>query len=61
MSTTQTEFDRLEQELAETGVRGVLDQLVDQLREKQKYHELFEALKMRVRYDLGLPDRKSVV
>lgn len=55
MSTTQTEFDRLEQELAETGVAGVLDQLAAQLREKNKYHELFEALKMRVRHGLGLP------
>ena len=55
MSTTQTEFDRLEQELADTGVDGVLDQLVAQLREKKKYHELFEALKMRVRHRLGLP------
>ncbi|HJN07945.1 MAG TPA: hypothetical protein QF564_04590 [Pirellulaceae bacterium] len=55
MSTTQTEFDRLEQELANTGVAGVLDQLVSQLREKKKYHELFEALKMRVRHGLGLP------
>lgn len=55
MSTTQTEFDRLEQELAETGVGGVLDQLVAQLREKKSYHELFEALKMRVRHQLGLP------
>ena len=55
MSTTQTEFDPLEQELADTGVAGVLDQLVAQLREKKKYHELFEALKMRVRHGLGLP------
>ncbi len=55
MATTQTEFDRLEQELADTGVAGVLDQLVAQLREKKEYHELFEALKMRVRHGLGLP------
>ncbi len=55
MSTTPTEFDRLEQELAESGVGGVLDQLIIQLREKKKYHELFEALKMRVRRGLGLP------
>jgi len=55
MSTPQPEFDRLERELAESGVRGVLDQLVAQLRDQKKYHELFEALKMRVRHGLGLP------
>ncbi len=55
MSTTQTEFDQLEQQFAETGVAGVLDQLVTQLREKRQYHELFEALKMKVRHHIGLP------
>jgi hypothetical protein len=55
MSTTQTDFDRLEQALTDTGVAGVLDHLVAQLREKKQYHELFEALKMRVRHGLGLP------
>ncbi len=55
MSTPQDNFDQLEQGLADGGVTGVLDQLISQLREEKKYHELFEALKMKVRHGLGLP------
>ncbi len=55
MSTLQTEFDQLEQELQSGGVSAVLDRLVERLREKGRYHELFEALKMRLRHQLGLP------
>lgn len=49
-----TEFDQLQQESTQ-GVSAVLDRLADQLRDRQQYHELFEALKMRVRRELGLP------
>ena len=50
----QPEFDDL-QKAAAGGVSAVLGQLVEQLRAKKQYHELFEALKMQVRHDLGLP------
>lgn len=49
-----TEFEEL-QKAASGGVATVLDQLIEQLRAQKQYHELFEALKMRVRHRLGLP------
>ena len=45
----------LETSFATGGAAAALDQLASRLREEQKYHELFEALKMKVRYSLGLP------
>src|SRR5437868_15023822 len=50
-----TEFDQLQAELSQRGVEGLLDRLADELRAKKQYRELYEALKMRVRRDLGLP------
>jgi hypothetical protein len=55
MSSTQATFDQLQAELQRGGVEAVLDRLIAQLRESKKYHELFEALKMRVRHSLALP------
>lgn len=55
MATVETEFDQLQQALDRGGVNAALDQLAEHLREHKKYHELFEALKMKVRFDLGLP------
>jgi hypothetical protein len=49
-----SEFEQL-QKVAASGVAAVLDQLIENLRSKNQYHELFEALKMRVRHRLGLP------
>jgi hypothetical protein len=54
-SMPAAEFAQLETELAQRGVEAVLDRLAEQLRERKRYHELFEALKMRVRWRLGLP------
>jgi hypothetical protein len=48
------DFDPI-QSAAQQGVAAVLDQLASQLRERQQYHELFEARKMQVRRELGLP------
>lgn len=45
----------LESSFAAGGAAAVLDQLASRLREEQKYHELFETLKMKVRHSLGLP------
>ncbi len=55
MSTSISSFGQLENVIAEGGIAAGLDELVVLLRNQQKYHELFEALKMRVRHGLGLP------
>ncbi len=55
MSTTDTrEFEQLESAL-DDGVEAVIERLIAQLREKKKYHHLFEALKLRLRHRMGLP------
>lgn len=48
-------YEELESLLAQAGVDATLDRLIAELRERKSYHELFEALKMRVRRRLGLP------
>ncbi len=55
MPSVESEFDQLQQALDQGGVDAALDQLANHLRENKKYHELFEALKMKVRHELGLP------
>ncbi len=55
MPSLETEFDQLQEALERGGVDAALDQLAEYLRENKKYHELFEALKMKVRHGLGLP------
>lgn len=48
-------YEELETIYAKQGVDAALDRLIAELRTKQSYHELFEALKMKVRRGLGLP------
>jgi hypothetical protein len=48
-------FRHLERAAAEGGTRAALDALVDALRVAGREHELFEALKFRIRAELGLP------
>jgi len=55
MRASAAQLDQLQQVLQREGVRAALENLARQLREGKRYHELFEALKMRVRHDLGLP------
>lgn len=55
MSSSVAGFSQLEDTFKQSGVDAGLDQLVGHLRSQEKYHELFEALKMRVRHSLGLP------
>jgi hypothetical protein len=55
MSSVETEFDQLQEALERGGVSAALDRLAKYLRENKKFHELFEALKMKARYALGLP------
>jgi hypothetical protein len=45
----------LETSFSAGGATAALDQLATRLREEKKYHELFEALKLKVRHALGLP------
>lgn len=45
----------LESSFAGGGATAALDQLASRLREEKKHHELFEALKMKVRHSLSLP------
>lgn len=51
----KTVFDELEEELSRGGVAGLLDALAAQMRRESRFHELFEALKMKLRLRLGLP------
>lgn len=49
------ELNQFQSALQQRGVPGALEHLASRLREGQRFHELFEALKMRVRHELGLP------
>ncbi len=49
------DFQDLEKIHAEGGKEALLDRLIDELRQQRKFGELFEALKMRVRGQAGLP------
>ncbi len=49
------DFREIEAAWSAQGVAGALDALSQRLRDQKKYHELFEALKMRVRHRIGLP------
>lgn len=57
MSGQQATFADLQHALANAGVDAAFTRLIDELRARRKYHELFEALKMRLRHRLGLPLR----
>ncbi len=53
-----TQAADLYQQLAQTsqssGPAAVVDQVIEYLEKHERYHELFEALKMKARIDLGL-------
>lgn len=48
-------FDQLQAAFARGGASALLDQLVQQLRDDRRYHELFDALLLQARHRLGLP------
>jgi hypothetical protein len=48
-------FEQIEEAQIQSGEAGALATLVDYLRQQQRPHELFEALKLQVRQRLGLP------
>lgn len=55
MTSTTTAYDQLNEALQQGGVAACLDRLIEQLAEQNKHQELFEARKMQVRQQLGLP------
>ncbi|MCO6457890.1 MAG: hypothetical protein J5I93_21510 [Pirellulaceae bacterium] len=55
MTTTGSLFEQLRAAMDERGVAAALALLAGELRERRKYHELFEALKMQARHEAGLP------
>ena len=55
VSALSTTFDELEESLQSGGVAACLSRLAEQLQEHGKFQELFEARKMQVRHELGLP------
>lgn len=50
-----TEFDEIRCIFSRDGANVAVDYLVDELRRQARFHELYEALKMRARIRLGLP------
>jgi hypothetical protein len=48
-------FEQLQQLHAEGNKRQLLDTLIEHLESSGQFHELFEALKMKLRFELGLP------
>lgn len=54
MSQAEEIYRQLSEANHQSGSAAVLDRLIEHLEREQRYHELFEALKMRSRLDLGL-------
>jgi hypothetical protein len=54
MSQAEEMFRQLSDASRDSGPAAVLDRLIEYLEREQRYHELFEALKMRSRLELGL-------
>lgn len=52
---SQTTFNQLEEQLAGAGAEAVFETLASELKGEKKFHELFDALLMRSRHQLGLP------
>src|SRR5262245_10521756 len=55
MSSPTTHFDQIQAASSARGAEAVLDETATLLRNQNKFHELFEVLKMRLRRTLGLP------
>ena len=55
MGDSQQLFDQLPQLRDQRGGAAVLDRLISFFEAENRFHELFEALKMRSRLKLGLP------
>lgn len=55
MTCDNSAFEQLETIAAGRGVAAAIEYLIGHFREDGEYHQLFEALKMKVRFDMGLP------
>jgi hypothetical protein len=55
MSSQVDVFEQLQRSIASGGIPELLDTLDVQLRDQQRYHDLFKCLRIRARHDLGLP------
>ena len=54
MSNGASEFDRLEQNLQDGGVEGLLEGLIEQLDSQGRFYDLFSALRLQLRRKMGL-------
>lgn len=52
---SEASFDQLQASFSAGGASAMFDELVAQLRNQQRYHELFDALLLQARHRLGLP------
>jgi hypothetical protein len=55
MTTVDNFFESLSQQLVKQGAVSTAGQVIEFFRHQGAYHELFEALKMKARIELGLP------
>lgn len=55
MASDPTAFELVSSALKTGGIEAALEAVEKQLRQEQKYHELFEVLKMQARHRAGLP------
>ena len=53
-------FDQLDQIVTQGDKAGALDTLIQHLESAGQFHELFEALKMKLRFELGLPTAQAL-
>jgi hypothetical protein len=54
MESNQSIFEQLQNDREQSGQMAVIDRLIEYLESEQRFHELFEAIKMKSRMELGL-------
>jgi hypothetical protein len=55
MTSENPAFEQLESVAEQSGIAEAIEYLIQHFRRAGEYHQLFEALKLKVRFDLGLP------
>lgn len=55
LSTTSSIYDQIQETLQQSGTEAALEKLAAELVSSKKFHELFEARKLQLRLQLGLP------
>ncbi len=55
MTSEKSAFKQLESIAQQRGVAEAIEFLIAHFRQQREYHQLFEALKLKVRHELGLP------